>query len=117
MKSFDTKLGKAAFNINDPRTFPRAAVWATTAGLFVYFTYKTYTYRSHHFNERRNVINQGAAERPVAVTKRVFEKAPIVLNAKKYKTLRHEGLGVDHEEWLKSKTADYTIPSKERSLE
>jgi len=109
---YDEKLAKAAFNIRDPRTYPRAAVWATTVSLFVYFSYKTYTYRSYHFDERRNVINKSGAERPTTVVKAVFENGPIVLNSKRYNTLRHEGLGVDHEEWLKRKQEDYTMQTK-----
>lgn len=102
----------AGFNVKDIRTYPRVMVLASSATFFLYMTSKAWQYRKYHFDERHNVIKKTGAERPHQVVKHVFENGPIILNAKRYKTLKHEGLGVDHEEWLKGKEADYVNASK-----
>lgn len=93
----------AVANPNDPRTFPRAAVIAGAGAFFGYMTYKTFLYKEHQIEERNQVIREEVPPRPSEVSKTVAENAPITMNAKRYETLRKEGLGVDHNEWKAKK--------------
>jgi hypothetical protein len=89
---------KAFFNMKDPRTYPRYAVTLTAACLFSFATANSYWYHSHHFNQ--DVKNDDAIlnthqERPVQMVRTVSNAGGIVMNAKRYETLRHYGLGVE----------------------
>ena len=50
------------------------------------------------------VIQHWGTEKVDAVVKRVSNR-PIAFNAQGFKSIRQEGLGVDHEEWKKGKEA------------
>jgi hypothetical protein len=69
-----------------------------------------YMYRSKQAkitSEHKNaVIQDWGKEKVDPVVKRVT-KQPIAFNAQGFKSIREEGLGVDHEEWKKGKEADY----------
>ena len=93
----------AVANPSNPRTLPRAVVLASAGAFFGYMTYKTFTYREHHFDERKNVINVNVPPRPSGVVKAVADNAPIAMNAQRYASLRKGGLGVDEEDFMAKK--------------
>lgn len=102
---------KAFFNLNDPRTFPRYIVSFAAASLFCFATANSYWYKHHHFNP--NVKNDDQFfdshnERPVQMV-RTLSNGPIVMNAKRYESLRHYGLGVDKDEMTKRKMERDTV--------
>jgi hypothetical protein len=59
---------------------------------------------------KRVVIQDWGREKVDTVVKRVSNR-PIAFNAQGFKSIRQEGLGVDHEEWVKGKEA-YSRGSK-----
>jgi hypothetical protein len=44
-------------------------------------------------------------EEPVEKVALILAKEPIAMHAKHFKSIRREGLGIDHDEWLKGKQA------------
>lgn len=100
---FDT-VKLAMLNPNDPRTFPRFIVSSTVVTFFTLMTVNFLLYRKDHFKveHKNDPFAAHLTERPTRVTK-VLSQGPIVVNAKRYGTLKKEGLGVDHDEWLKRK--------------
>ena len=52
-------------------------------------------------SRKQTIPDWGYEEQDKAV--KFLAKGPIVFHPEVYKSLQHEGLGVDHEEWLKNK--------------
>jgi len=100
---------KAFWNAKDPRTYPRSLVLGGTAVFFVVTTYQGLRYRAHHLEPetKNSMLGRDRTETPNRVT-RALKEGPIIMNQKRYNTLKHEGLGVDHEEWKKGKMSEYT---------
>jgi len=92
-------IGSRLSDLSNPRTWPRALVLASAATLFGYMSYKKYTYNEHLVtDDRHNVINRRVPPRPTQVVRAVSDNFPIVMNAKRYESLRKGGLGVDVEQ-------------------
>jgi hypothetical protein len=101
-----TGVHHALFNIKDPRTYPRYAVTLTAACLFTFATANSYWYHNHHFDvdvKSDSSILHTHNERPVQMVRTVSNAGGIVMNAKRYETLRHYGLGVDKDDVLAAK--------------
>lgn len=95
-RSESVGVAKALLNVKDPRTFPRYAVALTAACFFSIATANSYWYKRHHFQtEHKNDPHAAThCERPNQMV-RTVSSGPIAMNAKRYGTLRHYGLGVD----------------------
>jgi len=66
----------------------------------------TFWYKHHHFHSehKNDPLAPTHNERPVQMV-RTMSTGPIAFNAKRYETLRHQGLGVDNEQWIEDKKA------------
>ena len=97
---------KALFNVSDPRTFPRYAVALTAATFFSVASANTFWYKHHHFDteHKNDPMAPTHNERPVQMV-RTLSTGPIAFNAKRYETLRHQGLGIDKDQWMEEKNA------------
>jgi len=97
---------KALLNLSDPRTYPRYAVALAAATFFSITTANSFWYKHHHFStdHKNDPLAPTHNERPVQVV-RTLSNGPIAFNAKRYETLRHQGLGIDNDQWMKDKMA------------
>lgn len=97
-------VSKSLLNREDPRTWPRYLVAVTAACLFSVATANSYWYHHHHFDTdvKNDMHATTHAERPVQMTRSLSNNG-IVMNAKRYETLRHFGLGIDKNEHKTSK--------------
>jgi len=99
----DTKVGEAVGSMKDPRTSPRAAVFAGVGGLLGYMVLRKGTKAEKAADDRHHVIKEEVPPRPSEPVKKVAENVPIAMNARKYDTLTGKGLGVDSSKDKKSK--------------
>jgi hypothetical protein len=101
-------IQKAVADPSNPRTIPRAAVWAGAASFVGFMAYRrmdAFDKTDDRKRRKRIIMTQQAPPAPMQseVSKTVAENTPIVMNADKYDKLRNEGLGVDHGEWKEKK--------------
>jgi hypothetical protein len=54
---------------------------------------------------RKHQVIRDWGKEPVSKVALVLSKEPIAMHAQHFKSIRQEGLGIDHEEWLKGKQA------------
>lgn len=96
--------------LSDPSTYPLIAVMTLATTVCVGMSanalmrYQGVKISSHKKNAILNDWDS-PEERQMQVTE-VITRRPVALHwASSFKSLRHEGLGVDHEEWKKAKEA------------
>jgi hypothetical protein len=97
-------IKKAWFS--DPSTYPLIVALCTTASLIVGFTINAFThYKDIRINpdHKHKVIRDWGEEPTRSVVKVLARRGTVGPHAKDYMKLRHEGLGIDHEEWMKAK--------------
>jgi hypothetical protein len=84
------------------------AVLASASCFIVGMSANRLMYRSKQIritkDPKNSVIQHWGTEKVDAVVKRVSNR-PIAMHAQGFKSIRQEGLGVDHEEWKKGKEA------------
>jgi hypothetical protein len=97
---------KKAF-FSDPSTYPLLAIMGIAS--FIVFgmgSNALLNYKDIKINPayKHQVIRDWGKE-PVSKVALVLSKEPIAMHAQHFKSIRQEGLGIDHEEWLKGKQA------------
>jgi hypothetical protein len=103
-------LSKTLFNSSDPRTYPRFAVLGSSMAFLGIMSFSFFSYRWHHLDPatKNDIASPERSAVPHQMTK-AMKNGPIIMNARRYQTLQgQEGLGVDHEVWLKEKKASQT---------
>jgi hypothetical protein len=99
---------------SNPGVYPLLAVLGAAGCFIVGMTTNRVMYRSKQakFSQeaKNSVIQTWGTEKTEALVNRA-SKRPIAFNAQGFRSLRQEGLGVDHEEWKKGKEA-YSQASK-----
>jgi hypothetical protein len=94
-------IQRAVADPTNPRSIPRAVVWAGTAGFVGFMAYRRFNAHQVTFDRSRILAVELPPESlPMQseVSKTVAESSPLVMKAAKYHTLRGEGLGMDHDE-------------------
>lgn len=94
-------IQRAVADPTNPRTIPRAVVWAGTAGFVGFMAYRRFDAHQKTYDRSRILAVQLPPETlPMQsqVSKTVAEGSPLVMKAAKYHTLRGEGLGMDDSE-------------------
>jgi hypothetical protein len=95
--------------LSDPSCYPLMAIMGlaafTAVGMSTWAMthYKGVKIRPEH--KHSEIPTYEAAYAPNVSLVEVATRQPLGFNAERYKSLRHEGLGVDHEEWKKAKLA------------
>jgi hypothetical protein len=94
--------------LSNPGTYPLIAVLCGASCFIVGMSANRLMYRSKQIRitqeHKHAVIQHWGTEKVDTVVKRVSNR-PIAFNAQGFKSIRQEGLGVDHEEWKKGKEA------------
>lgn len=95
---------KKAF-FSDPSTYPLIAIMSfalilvTGMGTHALLYYKNLRIKPEH---KHDVLKTWETEPRGTLTEKITRN-PIAFHSKGFKNLRHEGLGVDHEQWKKDK--------------
>jgi hypothetical protein len=76
-----------------------ASAWIVGMSANAFLTYKDLRITPSH---KHQVLRDWGKTETETVTKRLAD-LPIVMHGKDYRSLYNEGLGVDHEEWKKTK--------------
>ena len=100
--------------MNDPSTYPLLGALVFGTALVVGFSTNALTrYRGVKISAAEKhasmpLESESAAQRFTPLTEVLTSKVrgPTSFHARKYTTLAHEGLGVDHEAWKKAKEAE-----------
>lgn len=95
-------IQRAVADPTNPRTIPRAAVWAGTAGFVGYMVYRRLDAHEKTY-DRTNILAMKSIPPMQSHVSKTVADGSLVMKAAKYDTLRDEGLGVDHGEWKKKK--------------
>lgn len=94
-------IQRAVADPTNPRTIPRAVVWAGTLGFVGFMAYRRFDAHQKTYDRSHTLSVQLPTENlPMQsqVSKTVAESSPLVMKAAKYHTLRRKGLGMDHDE-------------------
>ena len=93
--------------LSDPSTYPIIAVMCCSAALVVGMSANTMLNDNHDLRVfpkyKQEVLRTWGDEKVYDKLTRKLAMGPIIMHEKEYRTLWQEGLGVDHEEWLKQK--------------
>lgn len=95
--------------LSDPGTYPLIIVLGTAMCFIVGMSANAFLhYKDLRINpeNKHKVIQDWGYERRVPVAHQLAEQ-PIGYNAKAFYDIRNEGLGVNHEEWLKNKQKEH----------
>ncbi|KAL7571267.1 hypothetical protein ACA910_008922 [Epithemia clementina (nom. ined.)] len=95
--------------LSDPATYPLVVIMTVAMTVCVGMSmnaltrYKGIKVRTEH--KHSEVISWPEASVPYQSITEFITRRPIGFHSEGFKSLRHEGLGVDHEQWKKSKEA------------
>ena len=93
--------------LSDPSTYPLMVVMSVAGCIIVgmstnaFLNYKDLRMTPEH---KHKVIQDWGQNKRTTVTS-VVSQNPVAFHAQSFKDIRQEGLGVDHEQWKKSKEA------------
>lgn len=93
--------------MGDPSTYPLIAVMLTASFIIVGMSANALTYKGVRISpeHKRQTIPDWDREHVDSVTKKLATKPVSLFYSKGFKDIQKEGLGMDHEEWKKSKEA------------
>jgi len=98
---------KKAF-LSDPACYPLIVIMTFTSSFLIGFSINGMRYKNVKINpsKKHETIPTWDADRKASVTE-VYTRRPWGFHRQGFKDIRQEGLGVNHEEWKKSKDAYY----------
>ena len=93
--------------LSDPSTYPIIVVLGLSACLVIGMSANSILNDSHDVRllpkHKQDVLRSWGDEKVYDKLARKLALGPIIMHEKDYRTLWQEGLGVNHEEWLKQK--------------
>ena len=95
-------LKKAFFS--DPSTYPLMLVLGSAATFVLGMSINGIRNKNVHINPKykHNIMNQETKDHRTTVTE-IVGRSPIGFHRQSFKDIRQEGLGVNHEGWVKAK--------------
>ena len=93
--------------LSDPSTYPIIAVMGLSACLIIGMSANTLLNDNHDLRvlpkHKHDILRSWGDEKVYDKLTRKLALGPIIMHEKEYRSIWQEGLGVNHEEWMKQK--------------